>query len=105
MFISIRLGNNSHLTDEEKEMIYAFVGDYLKKNKIIQWNEWKILQSKILNDSHKFSPDDLRNVWHSKQIQLVREARAEVHDDVVNFNLFDNNNSTTPKNIFSYFLA
>ncbi len=62
------------------------VNNFTDENKNIQLNKWKVLQSKIPKDSPTFSPNDLRNVWHSKQIQLAREARAEVHDEVVNLN-------------------
>jgi len=82
------------------------VEDYLKENKIIQL-KWKILQSKIPKDSHNFSPDDLRNVWHSKQIQLAQEARAEVHDEVVilETKFSTKNNDNYLRTTFSNFLS
>ncbi|CAI2167358.1 11842_t:CDS:2 [Funneliformis geosporum] len=82
--------------------------DYLVTNRNI---EWKSIKTKIKKDPGKFSLNDMKNVWNSKQRQLAREARAEVQDEIYlydpsneNYENYDKNNYTTFLNSFYNFI-
>ncbi|CAG8549019.1 5244_t:CDS:2 [Funneliformis caledonium] len=94
---------NELFTKEDKDIIYKAAKDYLDANRDIQW---KSIKTKIQKDPRKYSLNDLKSVWNSKQRQLerearqqAREARAEVQDDVYLYDPStkdDNYNYTTP---------
>ncbi|CAG8547911.1 2583_t:CDS:2 [Funneliformis mosseae] len=94
---------NELFTKEEKDIIYKTAKDYLDANRDIQW---KSIKTKIQKDPRKYSLNDMKNVWNSKQRQLelearqqAREARAEVQDEVYLYDPStkdDNYNYTTP---------
>ncbi|CAI2167362.1 11844_t:CDS:2 [Funneliformis geosporum] len=97
--------NNDLFTDNDKEIIYNSAKDYLVTNRDIKW---KSIKTKIKKDPGKFSLNDMKNVWNSKQRQLAREARAEVQDEIYLYDPsnenYDNNNYTTSLNSFYNFI-
>ncbi|GBB99976.1 hypothetical protein RclHR1_00370017 [Rhizophagus clarus] len=68
------LVNKVPFTNEEKEYIYGWVGDYLSLNK--ENIPWKTLQSKIEEEFGRFrSRNDIKNIWYSRERRLARQAK------------------------------